>query len=115
MSEPLQEIMNVDRVVHEPSRLVILTVLDACKSASFKYLLAASGLSTTNLSMQISRLEEHGLVAVDKSFVGKRPRTDVRLTPEGKTAIHNYWRRFETARRDVRKWSLLRRIIDSDR
>jgi DNA-binding MarR family transcriptional regulator len=109
MSEPLKDLLNVDRVVHEPSRLVILTVLDACKSASFKYLLAASRLSTTNLSMQITKLEQHGLVAVDKSFVGKRPRTDLRLTPEGKTAIHNYWRRFENARRDVRKWTLQHR------
>ena len=106
MSDPIKDLLNVDRVVHEPSRLAILTAVDACESASFKYLQAGIGLSMSNLSMQLVKLEEHGLDAIEKSFVGKRPRTDVRLTKKGKTATDNYWHLFENARRDVRKWTL---------
>ena len=92
MSEPILQIMNVDRVLHEPSRLAILATLDACKSADFKYLQSVTGMSKSNLSMQLAKLEEHGLIAIEKTFVRKTPRTDVQLTTGGKTALRKYWR-----------------------
>jgi DNA-binding transcriptional ArsR family regulator len=103
--------MNVDRILHEPSRLAILATLDACASADFKYLQSATGMSKSNLSMQLAKLEEHGLIAIEKTFVRKTPRTDARLTKDGKTAMRNYWRLLQNAQRDVKKWTL-RRVVD---
>jgi DNA-binding transcriptional ArsR family regulator len=62
----------VNRVIHEPARLAILTVLSACASADFTFLQSATGLSKGNLSVQITRLEEAGLISVDKSSRGRR-------------------------------------------
>src|SRR5258708_39838429 len=97
MSEPIQDIVNIDRVLHEPSRLAILATLDACVSADFKYLQSVTGLSTSNLSMQLLKLEQHGLIAIEKTFVRKTPRTDARLTKDGKEAMRNYWRLLQHA------------------
>jgi len=114
MSEPIQEIMNVDRILHEPSRLAILVTLDACVSADFKYLQAVTGMSASNLSMQLAKLETHGLIAIEKRFVRKTPRTDARLTKDGKEAMRNYWRLLRNAQRDVRKWTLRRVMNDPE-
>ena len=104
MSEPFQAITNVDRLVHEPARLAILTALEACVSADFMYLQALTGLSKGNLSLHLGKLEARGLIAIQKTFAGKTPRTVVRLTKEGKTAIRDHWRRLEQTRQAL-KWA----------
>ena len=111
MSEPIQDIINIDRVLHEPSRLAILVTLDACLSANFKYLQSVTGMQKSNLSIQLSKLEEHGLIVIDKVFVGKTPQTNVRLSKDGKTAMRKYRRLLLNATEDVKKWTL-RRMLD---
>jgi DNA-binding transcriptional ArsR family regulator len=81
----------VDRVIHEPARLAILTVLSACSSANFTFLQTATGLSKGNLSVQLTRLEEAGLVSIDKVLERKKTRTTVKLSSTGRIQLNDYW------------------------
>lgn len=83
--------LEVDRLVHEPARLGILTVLSSVRSAEFLFLQSALGLSKGNLSSHLSRLEAGGLVEITKKFVGKKPQTTAAITEAGATAIARYW------------------------
>ncbi|HSK08068.1 MAG TPA: transcriptional regulator [Vicinamibacterales bacterium] len=80
----------LDRVLHEPARLVIATLLYAVDSADFLFLLRESGLSKGNLSSHLSKLEAAGYVAIEKTFRGKIPMTICRLTPDGREALRRY-------------------------
>lgn len=72
MKPPFEELASVDRLVHEPARLAILTALAACASADFLFLQQLTGLSKGNLSSHLAKLEQAGLVGVSKQFVGNR-------------------------------------------
>jgi DNA-binding MarR family transcriptional regulator len=80
----------IDRVVHEPARLVILANLYVVESADYTYLMNRTGLTWGNLSAHLSKLEEAGYVRVEKEFVQKKPHTMVRLTDEGNKAFEIY-------------------------
>jgi DNA-binding MarR family transcriptional regulator len=82
----------LDRLVHEPARLLIMTHLAAVKEADFVYLLRQTGLTRGNLSTHLTKLEEGGYVAITKTFEGKVPRTVASLTKEGKAALTAYSR-----------------------
>lgn len=86
----LRELGGVDRVVHEPARLMILMVLYGVKEADALFLLNATELTWGNLSSHVSKLEEAGYVEVDKGFAGKKPRTMLRLTAAGRRAVDDY-------------------------
>jgi DNA-binding transcriptional ArsR family regulator len=88
----------LDRVIHEPARLRILTVLSGVDMADFNFLLTALGLTKGNLSAHMDRLEREGYVRVDKRFEGKLPRTEYRLTDAGRTALREYWREIDRIR-----------------
>ena len=93
----MREIGGLNRVIHEPARLMILTMLSAVEEADFLYLQRETGLTKGNLSAHLSRLEEAGLVSVEKTFHGKRPVTSVRLTTEGRRAFDAYRRQLSAA------------------
>lgn len=80
----------VDRLLHEPSRLVIATILYTVEKADFTFLLRETGLTKGNLSAHLSKLEEAGYVAVEKGFAGKIPRTTCSLTERGREAYRAY-------------------------
>jgi DNA-binding MarR family transcriptional regulator len=88
--DPLQSIMDLDRLIHEPARLVILTALSEAESAEFLFLEKITGLSRGNLSAQCQKLEAAGYLQIDKAFRGRRPVTTMRITPEGLQAIGDY-------------------------
>jgi len=92
---PMPEIQpgfpEVDRIIHEPARLAILTVLSACSSADFIFLQTATGLSKGNLSVQLTRLEEAGLISIDKVLERKKTRTTVKLSSTGRAQLNEYW------------------------
>ena len=71
----------LDRLIHEPARLAILTVLSSVEDADFTFLQRTTGLTKGNLSSHLTKLETAGLVQINKTFVGKRPNTKVALTP----------------------------------
>ncbi|HEY3055775.1 MAG TPA: transcriptional regulator, partial [Thermoanaerobaculia bacterium] len=87
-----------------PARLSILTALSACKSADFLFLQRLTGLSKGNLSSHLSKLEEGGLVAINKSFDGKIPRTTITLTPEGRKQLAQHWKDLERIRKEATNW-----------
>jgi len=93
--EALRDLIDVDRIIHEPARLMIVAMLSAVEEADFLYLLQATGLTKGNLSSHLSKLEEAGYVQIEKSFVGKVPRTVCRLTGEGQAALAAYRRRMK--------------------
>lgn len=90
MSGSLQNISELDRVIHEPARLMLVALLSSIESADFLFLLKESKLTKGNLSVQLSRLEEAGYVEIEKTFRGKIPHTEYRLTKKGKSAFNQY-------------------------
>src|SRR3954469_16594871 len=94
MSAAEQELA-LDRLIHEPGRLAILTVLSSVQAADFVFLQRATGLTKGNLSSHLSKLEEAGLVRIEKRFVRKKPNTNVALTPLGKRRIARHWEQLE--------------------
>lgn len=98
------ELANLDKLIHEPARLAILTALAACESADFLYLQRLTGLSKGNLSSHLSRLEQAQLVQLSKQFIGKKPNTQVALTPAGREAVNRHWEQLEVLRSYALHW-----------
>ncbi len=90
MNESLRTLIDLDRTIHEPARLLIVAILSAVESADFLYLLQATGLTKGNLSSHLSKLEEAGYVEIEKGYVGKVPRTLCRISNSGLEALNNY-------------------------
>jgi DNA-binding HxlR family transcriptional regulator len=90
MSGSLQNLTGLDRVIHEPARLMLVALLSSVESADFLFLLRESGLTKGNLSVHLSRLEEAGYVQTEKTFRGKIPHTEYCLTSKGKSAFNQY-------------------------
>jgi DNA-binding MarR family transcriptional regulator len=91
----IQKIVDIDRVVHEPARLLILSYLYVVESADFLFLLRQTELTKGNLSSHLMTLEKSGYVNIEKKFVGKVPRTLLSLTSEGRKAFHEYSQRMK--------------------
>ena len=104
MTAPFERIAELDRLVHEPARLAILTALSACRSAEFLFLLRLTGLSKGNLSSHLAKLEEAGLIVIDKSFVGKMPTTAITITRQGRQQVERHWKKLEDLRQDALRW-----------
>lgn len=92
---------DIDRVIHAPARLMVLTYLYVVESADFVFLMRLTGLTWGNLSSHLSKLEEAGYVAIDKSFVGKKSHTMIRLTAAGRDAFRTYKRRLQQVLDDL--------------
>ena len=90
MSAELRAVTSLDRLIHEPARLLIVTILASVVSADFLFLQRETGLTKGNLSAHLSKLEEAGYVKIEKTFKGKLPLTVCRLTPAGKKALTQY-------------------------
>jgi DNA-binding transcriptional ArsR family regulator len=88
----LRSVTELDRLIHEPARLLIVTILSTVASADFLFLQRETGLTKGNLSAHLSKLEEAGYVKIEKTFKGKLPLTICSLTPAGQTALTQYRR-----------------------
>ena len=104
MTEIFESLAGLNKLIHEPARLAILTALSACESADFLYLQRLTGLSKGNLSSHLSKLEEGGLIHIEKGFVGKKPQTIVSLTDNGRTAIETHWQQLDDLRQHAQNW-----------
>lgn len=89
-NEDLQPLAEIDKLIHEPARLMILATLHVVESADFLFVERQTGLTRGNLSSHMSKLEDAGYIEITKEFVDKIPRTLLRITPEGRTALLNY-------------------------
>ena len=96
MDKDLETIAEIDRVVHSPTRLMILAYLGAVDSADFIFLMNQVNLTRGNLSSHLKALEEAGYVGIQKEFVDKVPRTIIRLTEAGREAIQTYRKQMQT-------------------
>ena len=94
-----EEDLVLDRLIHEPGRLAILTVLSSVSDADFVFLQRTTGLTKGNLSSHLTKLEDAGLVAIEKRFVRKKPNTSVALTRAGKQRIKRHWEQLDRLKR----------------
>ena len=92
----------MDQVIHEPARLLIMSVLSGVETVDFAVLLQTTGLTKGNLSSHVARLERVGYVEVLKSFRDKIPHTDYRLTPNGRDALVKYWQELDEIKKRYR-------------
>jgi DNA-binding MarR family transcriptional regulator len=98
---PLPE--RLDRVVHDRTRLAILAALAASETMSFSDLKAVTGTTDGNLSVHARRLEEAGYVRCEKTFAGRTPRTDFRLSAAGRAAFEKYLNHMDALIKAARK------------
>jgi DNA-binding MarR family transcriptional regulator len=98
MPEPSDELI-FDRLIHEPGRLAILTVLSSVSDADFVFLQRTTGLTKGNLSSHLTKLEDADLVEIEKRFIRKKPNTNVALTAAGKKRVAKHWEQLERLKR----------------
>ncbi len=96
MSNSDRRIQEVDRLIHEPSRLTIMAQLYVVQSADFLFLQRQTKLTPGNLSTHLSKLENAGYVEITKEFIERKPHTALALTKKGRDAFKQY-------RRDIRR------------
>ena len=87
-----QRITDIDRLIHEPARYLIMAYLYVAESADALFLQRETGLTWGNLSSHLSKLEEAGYVEIKKEFISKKPHTVLELTAKGRKAFENYRR-----------------------
>ena len=87
---------SLDRLIHERMRLGIVSALGANESLTFKDLKSLMNTTDGNLSVHARKLEEGGYIACIKSFEGRLPRTEYKLTAAGRRALENYLSHMET-------------------
>jgi DNA-binding MarR family transcriptional regulator len=97
MNQQIRTFADLDRVIHEPGRLMIVSLLFAVDRTDFLYLLHETGINKGTLSSHISRLEEAGYVEVTKTYRGKVPQTLLRLSGAGRKAFEQYRRKLKEA------------------
>ena len=85
-----RQLPTIDRLVHEPARLMILAHLYVVESADFVFIMRQTELTQGNLSSHMNKLEAAGYIEVTKGFKGKRPHTMLRLTDSGRAAFDAY-------------------------
>ena len=92
-----KQMLDTDRLIHEPARLIIMALLYSVENADFTFLLHETGLTRGNLSFHLTKLEEAGYVAIEKTYKGKRPYTLCSLSENGRTAFNAYRQQLQDA------------------
>jgi len=80
----------IDRLIHEPARLAIVSRLYVLEEADWLFLHRETGLSFGNLTSHLTRLEAYGYVEIEKTFIDRKPHTVVRMTEQGRDAFDRY-------------------------
>lgn len=94
---------NLDRMIHERMRLGIVSALAANESLTFNDLKSLMNTTDGNLSVHARKLEDGGYISCTKSFEGRLPKTEYKLTASGRRALENYLSHMETIIRQMRK------------
>ncbi len=81
---------DINKLIHEPSRLLVVSFLYVLESADFLFIMNQTGMTQGNLSSHMSKLEELGYIEVKKDFVNKRPHTMLSLSKKGRTEFEKY-------------------------
>lgn len=88
--ERIRKLTELDRLVHEPGRLALITILYTVEKADFLYLRRQTDFTAGNLVSHLNKLDAAGYVSVEKRFNGKMPQTIYELTPSGRQAFEQY-------------------------
>ena len=83
-------IAGINKLIHEPARMAIISLLSVVEEADFIFLMNSTGLTQGNLSSHLARLEEAGYVEIEKTFKGKRPHTVAMITDSGQRELDLY-------------------------
>jgi DNA-binding transcriptional ArsR family regulator len=94
---------HLDRVIHDRTRLAIMSALAVNETLSFTELRTMTDTTDGNLSVHARKLEDAGYLHCDKSFAGRTPRTDFRLTAAGRRALERYLDHMEALIRATRR------------
>jgi len=86
----LHPLADLDRTIHSPARLMVMTYLYTVESADYIFLQNLTGLTWGNLSSHLTKLESEGYIAIQKEIVGKKPHSMVCLTDMGRDAFRAY-------------------------
>ena len=89
------QLSDIDRMIHEPARYNIMALLYVVERAEFLFVQNQTHLTPGNLSAHVSKLEAVKYLQVQKKFVGKKPRTFIRLTEQGRRAFEEYRERMK--------------------
>ena len=89
-NQELHPLTDIDRVIHAPARLMVMTYLYVVESADFIFLMNLTDLTWGNLSSHLSKLEEAGYVEIEKTFVKKKSHTMVKLSEKGREAFRHH-------------------------
>ena len=103
MPKKSADIKNIDRLIHEPNRLLIMAQLYVVDSADFLFLQNQLNMTPGNLSTHLSKLEDAGYVEIVKEFVEKKPHTNLKLTKKGQGAFKNYKENLKQVLKDLEK------------
>ncbi len=90
------DITSLDPLIHQPTRLLILTTLYPVERADFLYLRKETRLTKGNLSAHTAKLEAAGYVEIEKTYAGKRPLTIYTMTEQGRRAFDAYRQQLQT-------------------
>jgi len=97
----LKQVVDIDRVIHEPARFLIMAYLYVVEYADFLFLINQTELTRGNLSSHLSKLEAAGYVNIQKEFVKKMPRTILSLTEDGRRAFNEYRQQMKQVLNDL--------------
>lgn len=97
MNEQIRTLSEIDRVIHEPGRLIIVALLSGLDECDYRYLVHETEMNKGTLSGHLARLEEAGYIQIEKTFRGKIPRTVLRLTDSGRATFANYREKLKQA------------------
>jgi DNA-binding MarR family transcriptional regulator len=103
MSKNPSNLKNIDRLIHEPTRLMIMTQLYVVESADFLFLQHQLQMTPGNLSSHLSKLEEAGYVEIVKEFIERKPHTALELTKKGRKAFREYQQNLKQVFSDLPK------------
>ena len=94
--------LSLDPVIHERVSLGIISALAVNETLSFNDLKGLLEITDGNLSVHARKLEDAGYVRCTKSFVGRQPRTEFKLTSSGRRALETYLEQMESVIRTAR-------------
>ena len=83
-------ITDLDQIIHAPARLRILMMLYVVESLDYVFLKNQTNMSWGNLATHLNKLEDASYITVKKGYQGKKPQSQIQLTPQGRNALRDY-------------------------
>jgi DNA-binding MarR family transcriptional regulator len=102
-ARPPENATSLDRLIHERTRLAIISALAVNNSLTFNELKELLSVTDGNLSVHARKLEDAGYISCTKSFANRLPKTEYRLTPNGRRALERYLDHMEALIRATRE------------